>query len=61
MENGNKHWKIDDFIGDYVSISIKESIIKLENSSVVGDIVRKFTHYGLAKEEMQVKVIVILK
>ena len=43
---------MDDFIGGYVSISIKESIIKLKNSSVVGDIVRKFTHYGLAKEEM---------
>lgn len=52
MENGNKHWKIDDFIGDYVWISIKESIIKLENSSVVRNIVRKFTHYGLTKEEM---------
>ena len=59
LGNGNKHCKIDDFIGDYVAISIKGSIIKLENSLVAGNTVKKSTHCGLTKEEMQVPVIVI--
>lgn len=58
---GQKHNKIDDFIGDYVALSIAGSIIRLETFLAEGKPVKKSTHCGLTKEEMEVPLIVIKK
>lgn len=58
---GNKHYKIDDFIGNYVAISISSSIIRLETFLADGKPVKKSTHCGLTKEEMEVPVIIVEK
>lgn len=56
---GKKHPKIDDFIGNYIALSTKGSIIRLETYLAEGKNVKKSTHCGLTKEEMEVPVIVI--
>lgn len=56
---GEKHNKIDDFIGDYLALSISDSIIRLQTYLADGKPVKKSTHCGLTKEEMEVPVIVI--
>lgn len=56
---GEKHRKIDDFIGDYLAISISNSIIRLQTYLADGKPVKKSTHCGLTKEEMEVPLIVI--
>ena len=56
---GEKHPKIDDFIGNYIAISINSSIIRLETFLADGKPVKKSTHCGLTKEEMEVPLIVI--
>ena len=56
---GKKHPKIDDFIGNYIALSIGSSIIKIETYLAEGKKVKKSTHCGLTKEEMEVPVIVI--
>lgn len=56
---GDKHYKIDDFIGNYVALSVAGSIIRLETFLVEGKPVKKSTHCGLTKDEMEVPVIVI--
>lgn len=56
---GKKHPKIDDFIGNYIALSISSSIIRLETFLAEGKPVKKSTHCGLTKEEMEVPVIVI--
>lgn len=58
---GNKHYKIDDFIGNFVALSVSGSIIKLETFLVEGKPIKKSTHCGLTKEEMEVPVIVVKK
>ena len=58
---GKKHNKIDDFIGNYVALSVGGSIIKLETFLAEGKPVKKSTHCGLSKEEMEVPVIVLKK
>lgn len=58
---GEKHKKIEDFLGDYVAVSISDSIIVLETQLAPGKSVKKSTHCGLTKEEMEVPVIVIKK
>ncbi len=58
---GEKHPKIDDFIGNYVAISIAGSMIRLETFLAEGKKVKKSTHCGLTKEEMEVPMIVIKK
>lgn len=56
---GDKHRKIDDFIGDYLALSISNSIIRLETFLVEGKRVKKSTHCGLTKDEMEVPLIII--
>ena len=56
---GHKHKKIDDFIGDYLALSISDSMIRLQTYLADGKPIKKSTHCGLTKEEMEVPVIVI--
>lgn len=56
---GEKHSKIDDFIGNYVALSTAGSIIRLETFLAEGKEVKKSTHCGLSREEMEVPVFVI--
>ena len=58
---GNKHIKVDDFLGNFVAISIASSAIKLETFLNEGKEIKKSTHCGLTKEEMEVPVIAIEK
>ena len=59
LGHGKKHSKIDDFIGNYMALSISNSIIRLETFLAEGKKVKKSTHCGLTKEEMEVPLIVI--
>ena len=56
---GEKHKKIDDFLGDFVAVSVGDSIFRLQNDYFAGKKVKKSTHCGLTKEEMEVPVIVV--
>lgn len=56
---GIKHPKIDDFLGNYIALSTNSSIIRLETYLAEGKKVKKSTHCGLSKEEMEVPLIVI--
>lgn len=56
---GEKHKKIDEFIGDYIALSIGDSMINLETYLAPGKPLKKSTHCGLTKEEMEVPVIVV--
>ena len=58
---GEKHPKIDDFIGNYMALSTASSMIRLETFLAEGKPVKKSTHCGLSKEEMEVPVLVIKK
>ena len=58
---GKKHPKIDDFIGNYMALSISSSIIKLETFLEEAKPTKKSTHCGLTKEEMEVPVIILEK
>ena len=56
---GEKHPKIDEFIGNYIALSTSTSIIRLETFLAEGKKVKASTHCGLTKEEMEVPVIII--
>ncbi len=56
---GNKHPKIDDFLGNYVAIAIGDSIIKLGTNISKDKPNKKSTHCGFTKYEMEVPLIVI--
>lgn len=58
---GEKHKKIDDFIGDYLAISISDSMIRLQTYLADGKPIKKSTHCGLTVDEMEVPLIVIEK
>ena len=58
---GEKHPKIDDFIGDYMALSTSGGMIRLETFLAEGKPVKASTHCGLSKEEMEVPVLVIKK
>ena len=56
---GEKHKKINEFLGDYVALSISDSMINIETYLAPGKPLKKSAHCGLTKEEMEVPVIVI--
>ena len=56
---GEKHAKIDDFIGNYIALSTKGSIIRLETYLADGKPIKKSTHCGLTRQEMEVPLIII--
>lgn len=56
---GVPHRKIDDFLGNYVAVSVGDSIFRLQNDYFEGKMVKKSTHCGLTKDEMDVPVIVL--
>ena len=56
---GKKHPKVDDFIGNYIALSTASSMIRIETFLADGKPVKKSTHCGLTKEEMEVPVIII--
>ena len=58
---GEKHPKIDDFIGHYMALSTSGGMIRLETFLAEGKPVKKSTHCVLSKEEMEVPVLVIKK
>ena len=58
---GDMHNKIDDFLGNYIAVSIAGSIIVLENYLEKGKGVKKSTHCGLTRAEMEVPIIVLKK
>ncbi|MCR5146833.1 MAG: alkaline phosphatase family protein [Clostridia bacterium] len=59
LGTGKKHHKIDDFIGDFVALSVAGSMIRLQTFLAEGKPVKKSTHCGLSKDEMEVPVIVL--
>ena len=59
LGSGEKHHKIDDFIGNYVALSVAGSMIRIETFLAEGKPVKKSTHCGLSKYEMEVPVIVL--
>ena len=59
LGDGKKHPKIDDFLGDYLALSIGSSMIQIDNFLYKGKEFKKSTHCGLTKEEMEVPVIVL--
>lgn len=56
---GNKHPKVDDFIGDYIAIAISDAIIKLETNICKEKANKKSTHCGFTPNEMEVPLIVV--
>ena len=56
---GNKHKKVEDFLGNYIALSTGSSIFRIQNDYFEGKKVKKSTHCGLTKEEMEVPVIVL--
>ena len=55
---GNKHPKVDDFIGNYIAIAIKDSVIKIETNMSKEKPDKKSTHCGLTPNEMEVPLII---
>lgn len=56
---GNKHKKIDDFIGNYISLSIGSASFKLGTNISKEKPEKKSTHCGLSPEEMEVPFIIL--
>lgn len=56
---GNKHKKVDDFIGNYISVSTGSAILKLGTCISKEKNEKKSTHCGLSSEEMEVPLIVM--
>ena len=58
---GEKHYKVDDFLGNYVAICTSSSIFRLETFLADGKPIKKSTHCGMTKEEMEIPLIIIEK
>lgn len=57
LGHGSKHPKIDDFLGNYIAISIGTSILKLGTKISKNTPIKKSTHCGFTKDEMEVPLI----
>lgn len=58
LGNGVQHKKIDDFIGNYIAISISNSIIKLQTALSSEKYEKLSTHCGFTENEMIIPLIV---
>ena len=58
LGNGKKHKKIDDFMGNYIAISIANSIIKLQTALSKEKYEKLSTHCGFTRNEMIIPLIV---
>lgn len=58
LGNGNMHYKIDDFLGDYIAVAINTTRIKLITDLSKDSKDKLATHCGLTKNEMEVPLIV---
>lgn len=56
---GNKHRKIEDFIGNYIAVSIKGASFKLGTYICKEKPEKKSTHCGLSSDEMEVPLIIL--
>ncbi len=61
LGTGKQHPKVEEFIGHYIALSTAGSIIRIETFLTPGKPVKKSTHCGLSKEEMEVPVIIAEK
>ncbi len=59
LGEGVQHSKVDDFLGNYIALSVGDSIFRLQNDYFEGKKVKKSTHCGLTKEEMEVPLIIL--
>lgn len=59
LGDGKKHFKIDDFLGNYLALSIGSSAIQINNYLYKGKKKKKSTHCGLSREEMEVPLIIL--
>lgn len=59
LGTGKKHKKVDDFIGNYIAISVDGSMMRIETYLAEGKPLKKSTHCGLSREEMEVPIIVL--
>ncbi len=55
---GQQHKKVDDFLGNYLALSIADSIIKIETAISKPKYQKKSTHCGLTENEMLVPLII---
>lgn len=55
---GQQHEKIDDFIGNYIALSVKDSIIEIKTSISADKYMKLSTHCGLTENEMIIPLIV---
>ena len=58
MGYGTPHKKIDDFIGDYIAISVSDTAIKLGTYLSKEKYLKISDHCGLTRNEMEVPLIV---
>ncbi len=58
---GKEHKKIDDFLGDFVALSVGSDLIKITNDYYLGKNKKLSTHCGLTNDEMLVPVITLEK
>lgn len=59
LGTGKKHKKVDDFIGNYIAISVDGSMMRIETYLAEGKPLKKSTHCGLSREEMEIPIIVL--
>ena len=59
LGTGKKHKKVDDFIGNFIAISVDGSMMRIETYLAEGKPLKKSTHCGLSREEMEVPIIVL--
>lgn len=56
---GDKHPKVDDFLGDYLALATNDKLITIETYLAEGKPLKKSTHCGITKAEMEVPVIIV--